>query len=203
MKQFIFFLLIVALFGSTPAFAEELERRGIATLGDFGNSSLSLVKRGGRGTWYTGQDLKNAACYDRNGLAPYSASNDDMIGAMAMDSFEQCYKCMQITNNKHKHLSVVIRIVDKCAGCKVGKAIDLTPAAFKHVAPGGDLDLGVLDISWKPLAKCPKSKLFPSHPPSYPRPRPRPHAHNPTQALTEALTNSLTRTHTRPRARPH
>lgn len=82
---------------------------------------------------------------------------------MAMDDFEECYKCMQITNNKDKKLSVVIKIVDKCAGCKVGQAIDLTPAAFKKVAPGGDLDLGVLDISWKPV-KCPKSKLFPAKP---------------------------------------
>ena len=31
---------------------------------------------------YSGNDLKNAGCYDRNGLAPYSATVHSMIGAM-------------------------------------------------------------------------------------------------------------------------
>ncbi|KAI9266680.1 hypothetical protein BDA99DRAFT_558731 [Phascolomyces articulosus] len=158
------FLLIFVFCVSTVTRAEDFERRGVAQIRSFSNSTLSIAKRGGRGTWYTGEDLNNAACYDRNGLKPFHASNHDMIGAMAMSGFENCYKCMKITNNKAKHLSVIVRIVDKCAGCKVNKAIDLTPAAFKEVAPGGDLDLGVLDISWKPLAECPKSKLMPLKP---------------------------------------
>lgn len=69
-----------------------------------------------------------------------------------MKKFEQCYKCMKVTNNKNKK-SVVVKIVDKCAGCKVGKAIDLTPGAFKKLA---DLDVGVIDISWKTIS-CPKN----------------------------------------------
>jgi hypothetical protein len=64
---------------------------------------------------YSGNDLKNAACYDRNGLPPYSATIHSMIGAMAMHNFESCYKCMKITN-KQNHKSVVVKIVDKCAG---------------------------------------------------------------------------------------
>lgn len=80
-----------------------------------------------------------------------------------MDEFEDCYKCMKIINNKNTDLTVVVRIVDKCAGCIKGEAIDLTPAAFKLLAPGGDLNLGVLDISWKQV-KCPQSDLFPSKP---------------------------------------
>ncbi|KAG2223597.1 hypothetical protein INT45_001679 [Circinella minor] len=158
------FLLIFVFCVATVVRAEEIERRGVAQIRSFGDSTLSLSKRGGRGTWYTGEDLNNAACYDRNGLSSYHATNHDLIGAMAMDGFENCYKCMKITNNKDKKLSVVVKIVDKCAGCKVGKAIDLTPAAFKEVAPGGDLDIGVLDISWKPLKECPKSKLYPVKP---------------------------------------
>ncbi|CAO3693628.1 hypothetical protein G6F70_001871 [Rhizopus microsporus] len=133
--------------------ATQLRGRGIATIMQFGNSTVSdLEKRGGRGTWYSGADLKNAACYDRKGLPKYSATIHSMIGAMAMKKFEQCYKCMKVTNNKNKK-SVVVKIVDKCAGCKVGKAIDLTPGAFKKLA---DLDVGVIDISWKTIS-CPKN----------------------------------------------
>lgn len=70
-----------------------------------------------------------------------------------MKKFENCYKCMKITNNKNKKKSVVVKIVDKCAGCVVNKAIDLTPAAFDKLA---DLDVGVIDISWKAV-RCPSS----------------------------------------------
>ncbi|KAI8884798.1 hypothetical protein K501DRAFT_131519, partial [Backusella circina FSU 941] len=102
---------------------------------------------------YSGRDLKNAACYGINGLRPFNAKVQDMIGAMAMDGFEQCYKCMKITNNRNTKYQITVKIVDKCAACKVGQAIDLTPAAFKRLSPKGDLNSGVLDISFKPV-KC-------------------------------------------------
>ncbi|SAL99021.1 hypothetical protein [Absidia glauca] len=128
--------------------------KGTATMMSFDDSSS---KRGGqsdammakrnRGTWYSGNDLKNAACYGRKGLPVFSARVSDMIGAMAMNDFEYCYKCMRITNTKNKH-SVEVKIVDKCAACKVGTAIDLTPGAFEKLNPEGLAD-GVLDITWK------------------------------------------------------
>ncbi|KAG1443392.1 hypothetical protein G6F56_010685 [Rhizopus delemar] len=131
--------------------ATEIRGRGVATIMQFGNGTQSdLGKRGGRGTWYSGNDLKNAACYDRKGLPKYSATIHSMIGAMAMRKFENCYKCMKITNNSNKK-HIVVKIVDKCAGCKVGKAIDLTPGAFLKLA---SLDVGVLNISWKTVS-CP------------------------------------------------
>jgi hypothetical protein len=37
-----------------------------------------------------------------------------------MDGFEQCYKCMKITNNRNPKYQVTVKIVDKCAACKVG-----------------------------------------------------------------------------------
>lgn len=58
---------------------------------------------------------------------------------------------MKITNNKNKKKTVIVKIVDKCAGCIVNKAIDLTPGAFAKLA---DLNVGVLDISWKAVS-CP------------------------------------------------
>ncbi|KAH8554138.1 RlpA-like double-psi beta-barrel-protein domain-containing protein-containing protein [Umbelopsis sp. PMI_123] len=160
MKPITFIIACVALFIACLSPVQALEGHGIARLmgPEYTNSTTSLEKRG-RGTWYSGNDLKNAACYDRNGLPPYSASIHSMIGAMAMHSFESCYKCMKITNRSNKK-SVVVKIVDKCAGCVVGKAIDLTPGAFQKI---GNLNTGVLDISWKTV-KCGKSKYYPSKP---------------------------------------
>ncbi|KAG0166638.1 hypothetical protein DFQ28_007152 [Apophysomyces sp. BC1034] len=134
----------------------------IADLKDDANNALDALHKG-RGTWYFGKDLKKAACYDRNGLSSYDASPDDLIGAMAMNDFEECYKCVKIVNNDIPELSVVIKIIDKCAACKIGKAIDLTPAAFQAIAPGGDLNIGVLDISWQKVP-CHHSHRYPGGP---------------------------------------
>lgn len=107
---------------------------------------------------YSGYDLKHAACFSRNGLPRVDARVNDMIGAMAMHDFEQCNKCMEITNNRQKNKKIVVQIIDKCAACKVGKAIDLTPGAFKKLT-GGDLNVGVLDISFKQV-ECPGGGIF-------------------------------------------
>lgn len=102
MAGFSLLLVFVVCASLVRASSEPLERRGIARLMSFNNATdANLVKRGGRGTWYmsitfhkmnnttytdlkryTGADLKNAACYDRNGLDPFSASPHDFIGAM-------------------------------------------------------------------------------------------------------------------------
>jgi rare lipoprotein A (peptidoglycan hydrolase) len=76
-----------------------------------------------------------------------------------MNGFEQCNKCMQITNNRQRNKKIIVQIIDKCAACKIGKAIDLTPGAFKKLAPNENLDVGVLDISFKPV-KCPSGGIF-------------------------------------------
>lgn len=97
--------------------------------------------------------LDDAACFDRKGLPSYNAKDSDMVGAMAMKSFENCFKCMKITNLANKK-TVTVEIVDKCgSGCKVGHHIDLTKGAFKKL---GSLNTGVLKISFKPV-KCPTS----------------------------------------------
>jgi hypothetical protein len=108
---------------------------------------------------YSGYDLKHAACFNRNGLPRFDANIDDMIGAMAMYDFEQCNKCMEITNNRQKNKKIIVQIIDKCAACKVGKAIDLTPGAFRKLSPNGDLNVGVLDISFRHV-KCPGNGIF-------------------------------------------
>lgn len=50
--------------------------------------------------------------------------------------------------------SVLVRIADRCGGCKPG-GLDLSPAAFRRLAP---LGRGRIDISWR-FAPCPDSTL--------------------------------------------
>ncbi|CAO3593463.1 unnamed protein product [Absidia cylindrospora] len=129
-------------------------KRGIATMMSFDDeNSHGLMKRN-RGTWYSGKGLQDAACYGRKGLPKFSAKPSDMIGAMAMQDHEYCYECMHITNTKNHH-SVIVKIVDKCEGCVVGEAVDLTPEAFKKLNPEG-LEVGVLNIKWN-VVECPES----------------------------------------------
>ncbi|KAI7860791.1 RlpA-like double-psi beta-barrel-protein domain-containing protein-containing protein [Circinella umbellata] len=116
-----------------------------------------LSKRRSRGTWYHGKDLKNAACYGQNGLPSWDATDHDMIGAMAMEGHEKCGECYQITNNDHPDLSIPVMIIDKCAACTLENWIDLTPGAFKLLSRGGDLNIGVLNISWESVS-CSKVK---------------------------------------------
>ncbi|KAL1934125.1 hypothetical protein VTP01DRAFT_6307 [Rhizomucor pusillus] len=164
MRSFLGVLITSIVFFIADAFAQRYTYQGVATMMEYdGFHNASLVKRAGRGTWYNGNDLKNAACYDRNGYPEYDATIHDMIGAMAMDTFEECYKCVEIRNNNNKKLKITVMIVDKCAACQVGKAIDLTPSAFSMIAPHGSLDIGVLDISWKPVP-CKKMKKRPHVP---------------------------------------
>ncbi len=77
-----------------------------------------------------------------------------------MNDLEQCYKCMKITNKKN-HVSIVVKIVDKCEACRIGSAIDLTPRAFKILSKGS-LNIGVLDISFT-STRCPKKRGLLSH----------------------------------------
>ncbi|KAI9257157.1 RlpA-like double-psi beta-barrel-protein domain-containing protein-containing protein [Phascolomyces articulosus] len=117
----------------------------------FSNTN-GLSKRHARGTWYNGKDLKNAACYGHDGLPTWDATVHDMIGAMAMKDHEECNKCLKITNNNFPELSVTVMIVDKCAGCTRENWIDLTPYAFQKLSNKGDLNIGVLDISWETVS---------------------------------------------------
>ncbi|KAI9311249.1 hypothetical protein BX666DRAFT_1868315 [Dichotomocladium elegans] len=157
MQPFIFcFLVIISLASAMAASGKRYQ--GVASVMQNHRplSGNQFSKRHGRGTWYDGKDLTNAACYGRLGLPRWDASTQSMIGAMAMNDFEECYKCVRITNNKKPDLSITVMIVDKCAAfnttffCLPGKAIDLTPHAFKLLEPAGNLAVGVLDISWEP-----------------------------------------------------
>ncbi|KAI8355677.1 hypothetical protein BD560DRAFT_492172 [Blakeslea trispora] len=131
-------------------------RHGLARVMEMDGNELD--KRGDRGTWYTGEDLLKAACFSRKGLPNVDAHVNDMVGAMAMHGFEQCNKCMRITNERNKK-SIIVQIIDKCAACKVNKHIDLTPGAFRKLSTKGDLGIGVLNIHFKQVS-CPNYGIF-------------------------------------------
>ncbi|OBZ87451.1 hypothetical protein A0J61_04487 [Choanephora cucurbitarum] len=153
---FLSFLLTV-VFTLTQAINSTPDgRHGLARVMQFEGDELE--KRGERGTWYTGKDLLKAACFSRHGLPNIDAHVNDMVGAMAMYNFEQCNKCMKITNNGNGK-SIVIQIIDKCAACKLNKHIDLTPGAFRRLSTKGDLNVGVLNIRFKEVG-CPNYGLF-------------------------------------------
>ncbi|KAI8145734.1 hypothetical protein BJV82DRAFT_666303 [Fennellomyces sp. T-0311] len=146
--------------------ADEQVHQGIAAVMAFPPHNYkrgSGLSRRNKGTWYDGQDLKNAACYDREGLPRFDATTNSYIGAMAMDDDEECYKCLQITNNNFPELSVTVMIVDKCAACTKKNWIDLPPGIFQQLSEDGDLNIGVLDISWKKVP-CSQVKHHPKLP---------------------------------------
>ncbi|CAG8797801.1 10520_t:CDS:1, partial [Racocetra fulgida] len=97
-------------------------------------------------------------CYGRNGLQPYNAKSDDYIAAILMTgNLDMCYQCIEVKNNKSGK-TICVKIIDICAGCKPG-CIDLTPGAFAAL---GELDQGVLDISWRTV-QCPKDGKWPNY----------------------------------------
>ncbi|QRV88758.1 hypothetical protein RhiJN_16776 [Ceratobasidium sp. AG-Ba] len=92
--------------------------------------------RGGRGTWYT-PGLGN--CGGHN-------NSKDMVVALSTKSYgggKYCGKKIKITNKKNGK-SCTATIVDSCPGCAAGD-LDLSPAAFKKMAP---LDDGVMPVDW-------------------------------------------------------
>jgi len=107
-------------------------------------------------TFFDGDQLKNSACYGTNGVRSYDANESDMIAAMHMDELELCYKCIEIRNPANNN-SIIVKVIDICADCPPDN-IDLTPTAFKQLA---DLDLGRVDIEWRPLDECPDKGRWP------------------------------------------
>ncbi|KAG0005704.1 hypothetical protein BGZ80_005250 [Entomortierella chlamydospora] len=119
-------------------------------------------KQGGKSTWFNGHDLKGAACYGDLQNKNVNAKDNWHIGAVHMKSYSKgeknvCFQCAKITANKR---SVVVRIIDDCAGCS-STQIDLTASAFKVLAP---LSKGVVKTTYQ-WVKCPSGgKFWPSSP---------------------------------------
>ncbi|KAF9439081.1 hypothetical protein BGZ76_000043 [Entomortierella beljakovae] len=109
----------------------------------------------GKSTWFNGHDLKGAACYgDLLGNSRVNAGDSWHIGAVHMASYiggekAACFECAKVTAGKR---SVIVRIIDDCAGCAPNQ-IDLTASAFKVLAP---LSKGVVKTRYE-FIRCPYS----------------------------------------------
>ncbi|CAG8441176.1 13845_t:CDS:1 [Ambispora leptoticha] len=165
MKNFSLFFVAFSFIAITLVFAspEPLPggwRKSVANLIDERNYFNHTKRVNAQITYYEGNDLKNSACYGRNGLPVYNAKPTDMIAAMSMSGFEMCYKCIQIKNHKKKVVTVTVKVIDKCAGCPVGgNNVDLTITAFSKLADPVD---GRVEIVWRPLPKCPTKGRWPT-----------------------------------------
>ncbi|RUS33561.1 RlpA-like double-psi beta-barrel-protein domain-containing protein-containing protein [Jimgerdemannia flammicorona] len=121
----------------------------------------------GKGTWYAGSDMADAACYGRNykgkRLGDYTPKDSEMIGAvpgLSDNNYNLCFQCIQITNTKNSK-TIIVRIVDECVGCGKG-SVDLSKSAFTSL--GVSLNVGVISIVWKTVT-CPKNGKWNQNPP--------------------------------------
>ncbi|GJJ69557.1 hypothetical protein EMPS_01904 [Entomortierella parvispora] len=109
----------------------------------------------GVSTWFNGSDLKGAACYgDLENNSNVNAQDGWHIGAVPMKFYKDgvnaaCFECAKITVGKR---SVIVRIIDDCAGCAPNQ-IDLTASAFQCLAP---LSQGVVNHVYE-FVRCPSS----------------------------------------------
>lgn len=90
----------------------------------------------GRATWFIPD---TGACGDVN-------SKSDYIVAMNYAQYNNgspCHKVVVIKNKANNRV-VKAKVTDECPSCAYG-SLDLSPAAFQAL---GDLDTGVLPISW-------------------------------------------------------
>ncbi|KAF9918557.1 hypothetical protein BX616_007857 [Lobosporangium transversale] len=107
----------------------------------------------GVSTWFNGHDLKGAACYGTLlGNSHVDAKDGWYIGAVRMKHYvggyrAACFECARITSGRR---SIIVRIIDDCAGCKPNQ-IDLTASAFKALAP---LSRGVIHTKYE-FIRCP------------------------------------------------
>lgn len=76
-------------------------------------------------TYYSGKQMRNPAC---GGPNPTSHS---MIAAVKQGG---AFSCGDHVHIKHKHKSVVVKVVDYCASCD-NHDLDLSTGAFAKLAP--------------------------------------------------------------------
>ncbi|CBQ71841.1 conserved hypothetical protein [Sporisorium reilianum SRZ2] len=92
-------------------------------------------------TWYASHDLLNPQC--GNGGGSWQPVNSCHIGAVVKnwDDGPQCGEFVKLCNKQADNHCVVVRVIDKCAGCGEDH-VDLTKSAFKKLSPSGTLTEG-------------------------------------------------------------
>ncbi|CAE6458388.1 unnamed protein product [Rhizoctonia solani] len=90
----------------------------------------------GRGTWYN-PSVGTGACGWRN-------KDSELVVALGPSKYNKVKKCGQSITVKSGGKSVKVKVVDLCPSCG-GGSLDLSPAAFKKLAP---LSKGVIQVTW-------------------------------------------------------
>ncbi|KAJ7636967.1 glycoside hydrolase family 16 protein [Roridomyces roridus] len=78
------------------------------------------------------------------------SSDDDMIIGVSSDYFadgSKCFQHIQIALQSDPSKSVDVTLTDLCTECGPSGNVYVSPAAFKALN-NGDLDVGVLDVTW-------------------------------------------------------
>eukprot|EP00568_Trieres_chinensis_P009425 CAMPEP_0183294890 /NCGR_PEP_ID=MMETSP0160_2-20130417/3038_1 /TAXON_ID=2839 ORGANISM="Odontella Sinensis, Strain Grunow 1884" /NCGR_SAMPLE_ID=MMETSP0160_2 /ASSEMBLY_ACC=CAM_ASM_000250 /LENGTH=350 /DNA_ID=CAMNT_0025456275 /DNA_START=82 /DNA_END=1131 /DNA_ORIENTATION=+ len=85
---------------------------------------------------------------------------DDLVAAIENDRYaggERCGTCAYVTGPKG---STIVKIIDRCVDCSdLGRALDLSPRAFKEIN-GGSLVEGVIPVTWETVS-CPSERVQP------------------------------------------
>lgn len=104
-------------------------------------STDSLWKKNVQITWYASHDLLNPQC--GNGGGNWQPENSSHIGAVVKhwNDGPQCGEFVKLCNKEAKNHCVLVRVIDKCAGCGENH-VDLTKSAFKKLSPSGTLSEG-------------------------------------------------------------
>lgn len=92
-------------------------------------------------TWYAAHDLLNPQC--GNGGGDWQPENSSHIGAVVKHWTDgpQCGEFVRLCNKNANNHCVLVRVIDKCAGCGENH-VDLTKSAFKRLSPSGTLTEG-------------------------------------------------------------
>lgn len=126
--------LLLLVFLAVPSVASSLDHDSLRT---------------GRATFYRDKHGRGACALPRP--APW----DTIYAAINRSDWRNSLVCGACAWVFGETDSVLVRIADRCGGCKPG-GLDLSPAAFRKLAP---LGRGRIDISWR-FAPCPESTLF-------------------------------------------
>ncbi|KAF9560367.1 hypothetical protein CPC08DRAFT_690172 [Agrocybe pediades] len=79
------------------------------------------------------------------GACGHNNKETDLVVALSSIKYANGSHCGKNVKVHYKGKSVTVKIVDKCPGCSMN-SIDLSPAAFKHLA---DESLGRIQVTWE------------------------------------------------------
>ncbi|KAF8685441.1 Non-catalytic module family expn protein [Rhizoctonia solani] len=131
----LFSLVIITLASPVPVRLAEAKVQTPA--GDLEvRGTIEARANSGKGTWYN-PSVGTGACGWNN-------KDSELVVALGPSKYNKAKKCGQSITVKSGSKSVKVKVVDLCPSCG-GGSLDLSPAAFKKLAP---LSKGVIQVNW-------------------------------------------------------